>query len=199
MPCNLDQGGVILKTHIKLGLSTSVLLAGMCSALIVGNVMAESAAMPPPPEHYQSVDRVRMTQDRLEELKAKLELGDSQMPAWNAWSSKVIADVKELDKESSGMPRDWMEGQQEDLTIPERMAKQEDHLRNRIRWMQKRLTRLDAARKNTASFYAALTKDQKTIFDLFWECGFSEHRHPMGNFDRRDGQSMHERKGYGDK
>lgn len=178
--------------------STTVLLTGICSALLIaGNVRAESASMPAPPEHCQAVDRVQMLQNRLEALKAKLDLNDSQLSAWNAWTSKVIDDVKEFDKEAGNMPHGWMDAQQADLPTPERMTKQEERLRNRINWMQKRLTRLEAARKNTATFYSELSKDQKTIFDLFWNRDFLERHHPMGNFDHNYGWGMHERKGFG--
>lgn len=183
-----------MKSFTRLAFST-VLFA--CSALAAENAMADNAGVPPPPEHYRAFDRVQMTRGRLEDLKAKLNLGESQMPAWNAWSAEVVSDVKELDKEANGMHRDWREGRQKDLTIPERMERQEAHLRSRIGWMQKRLDLLEAGRKNTETFYAALTRDQRTIFDLFWEKNF-RRRHAMRDFGSKR-REMPEDRGPGGK
>ena len=164
-----------MNSFTKIGFSA--LICAVCFSPAIA-----AADSPAPPERYQDFDKVQMTRDRLDDLKAKLNLGDSQIPAWNAWSSRVISDVKELEKES--VPRDWMAGR-ENLTIPERMQRQEDHLRSRIAWLQERLKRLEAARRDTGTFYAALTRDQRTIFDLFWERVFPHPDH--GNFWKHHG------------
>jgi hypothetical protein len=54
-------------------------------------------------------------------------------------------------------------------TTNQKILRQEKRLQFHIDRLQIQFKRIEAARLNTESFYQLLSKDQQTIFDLFWE------------------------------
>ncbi|WP_318654558.1 Spy/CpxP family protein refolding chaperone [Pseudomonas sp. MWU13-2100] len=119
---------------------------------------------------HSEFDWIKHTQLTLDDLKGKLNLKPEQLPAWETWSSGVLADAKEQLHKGNGQsdkgsapPKALV-----DQTTPERMARGIERLRAQNQWMQAHLVRLDAAQVRTQTFYDSLAAEQKTIFDLFW-------------------------------
>jgi hypothetical protein len=141
-----------------------------CLLMLIGDV---AAGVFGPPSVSSNLDQyrdiTRFTETRLESLKGKLDLDDSQLPAWNTWSSGVLSDVKKQNMEDQKLVSDWQDEVPDNITTPEKIAHQEEHLRHHILRMQNQLNRLEGARVNTINFYSGLNKSQKTIFDLFWQ------------------------------
>jgi len=164
-----------LKTFKKYIISSAVL--STCMLMLMGDVIAGVSNMPPTPSgQHQYTDITHFTEARLQSLKEKLDLDPSQISAWNTWSSGVISDVKKQNMEDQKVVSDWMDEVPENTTTPEKLAHQEEHLRHHIMRMQNQLNRLEAARLNAITFYTALNKSQKTIFDLFWQESAFHHR-----------------------
>ena len=98
-----------------------------------------------------------------------MNLKPEQMSAWDTWSAGVQADAKEQlkkgndeDNGAGAMPS------RVNQTTPQRMARGIERLRAETQWMQAHLVRLDAAQVRTKTLYDTLSREQQTIFDLFW-------------------------------
>ena len=122
-----------------------------------------------PSDQNKYKDITHITEARLQSLKEKMDLDDSQLLAWNIWSSGVLSDVKKQNMEDQKVVSDWQDEVPDNITTPEKIAHQEEHLRQHILRMQNQLNRLETARVNTLTFYSALNKSQSIIFDLFWQ------------------------------
>jgi len=106
----------------------------------------------PGPQNWEA-QRAKMEERRLAELHTKLDLKPGQEPAWQAFVTGLQA--ARPAKKPHEKP-DWEK--METQTTPERL----DHMLARIEEMRSHLAQMDQAVK---TFYAALTKDQQTIFD----------------------------------
>ena len=111
---------------------------------------------------------VKITQDRVESLKKKLNLQPNQMGGWNLWSSVLLLDVKKQRIEDVKSFESLREPQSDLATTNQKILQQEKRLQFHIDRMQTQLKRIEVARLNTDTFYQTLSKDQQTIFDLFW-------------------------------
>jgi hypothetical protein len=70
------------------------------------------------------------------------------MPAWETWSSGVLADAHQQEKSNAADTESApAEKVLKDETTPERMAKGIERLRTQTNWMQAQLVRLDAPRR----------------------------------------------------
>ena len=151
-----------------------LLLAGLAAgtpALAAGANTGATVVATSDPCTYAANDRLSLLDDRLTTLKQKLALQASQEKAWKTWADTVRADVGKQSADECRINMKWWshaEDDNEDLATPDRMKRQESGLREEIAMMQGQLDRIEAAEKNTAPFYAALDRKQKTIFDLFW-------------------------------
>ena len=126
----------------------------------------------------QSPDVELMTQNKLNRLKEKLNLEASQQAKWNDWSAKVLSDVKLRKSEMQENMQRWSKNRDvpQDLTTPEKLDLQIKNLTEHINMMQNHLAKLKESKSNTIDFYASLNKNQKTIFDLYWDKA-NAHRH----------------------
>ena len=155
----------------------SIAILSASSMLLLGSASADTGNMPSAKSHEQHINIVHMVEVRLQNLKSKLNLESSQNDAWNAWSTEVISDVKKQHEEDQKLARDWTDNVSDNVSTPDKLAHQEEHLRHHIARMQNQLLCIEAARKNTTTFYAVLNKNQQTIFDLFWQED-TFHHHP---------------------
>jgi len=117
----------------------------------------------------QHANVLHVVEAKLQNLKPLLNLDSSQNSAWNTWSSEVIAEVKKQHEDDQQVSKDWGDDMSDNLSTPDKLAHQEEHLRHHIARMENQLLRIEAARKNTGAFYGVLNKNQQTIFDLFWK------------------------------
>ena len=150
----------------------------LCALLFAGSAVAEPKDGSPKVEnHCNRLDVVRFTQARLERLKTKLNLQPAQLAAWDQWSAHLIADVKKQQEDDIKLTQNWMDKEPDNLTTPEKIAHQEKHLQVHIAHLQNQLTRLEDAKVNVTTFYSNLSKDQQTIFDLYWQESAFNHAH----------------------
>lgn len=142
----------------------------LCFILTIGQTMADqkiNSAKSTNQNMYAEI--VQLTQARLENLKGNLNLQASETTAWNQWFSQVIAEVKKQHEADIKFSQSWLDNESDNPTTPEKLVQQETHLKAHITHMQNQLNRLEKARVNTINFYNMLSKDQQTIFDLFWQ------------------------------
>jgi len=128
-----------------------------------------------PKAQEQNVNVLHTVEAKLQNLKNLLNLDLSQNSAWNTWSSEVISEVKKQHEDDQKMSKDWVDDVSDNLSTPEKLAHQEEHLRYHIGRMENQLLRIESARKNTTAFYGTLNKNQQTIFDLFWKDSAFHH------------------------
>jgi hypothetical protein len=142
--------------------------------LLAGIALTASAALaqppPPPPadgpawgpggrhgEHDKGdweARREKMAERRFAELHAKLDIQPAQEAAWTAFVAELKAARPPRPPRPEGEKPEWNKPK----TTPEAM----DHMLAREEEMHASLVKMDAAVK---TFYAVLSKDQKTIFD----------------------------------
>ncbi|HEY5791057.1 MAG TPA: Spy/CpxP family protein refolding chaperone [Gammaproteobacteria bacterium] len=92
--------------------------------------------------------------DRLERMRAGLELSAEQEPAWQAFSAKL-----EAQREAMAEHRETMrESVQEGATAVELAER-------RVQWMGQRLAAMTELSEAVKSFYAQLTPEQQQRFD----------------------------------
>ena len=135
------------------------LLTLALSALLAGrNASAEqtdaAANVNPKPVSAEpkKCDRWEGKEKRLETLKADLKLNPNQEAAWNEWVSKIKGDRKDW-KDNRGHAESWA-----NLPAPERMEKMLAFSKEHIAKQEERLAA-------TKAFYAALSPEQRLIFD----------------------------------
>ena len=157
-------------------------------AMTAGMVHAQAEKAPPnsPAYGHPPIDFVQVAQKKIDELKVKLNLEPAQMSAWNAWAGKAIDHAKKRQEDMEKARKDWGSSKQENLTTPQRMEQQIDALGKQMERMQGRLSMLKESKAATDNLYAVLNKNQKTIFDLYWEKARLHPRHmgsmgPMGS------------------
>jgi ribosomal protein S15P/S13E len=152
--------------------------------MVISVVLCFTTILPaqPVPQHQhdprQAPDVELMTQNKLNRLKEKLNLEASQQSKWNDWSAKVMSEVKLRKSEMQENMQKWSKNNDvpQDLTTPEKLDLQIKNLTDHINMMQSHLNRLKESKANTLDFYASLNKNQKTIFDLYWDKA-NVHRH----------------------
>lgn len=141
----------------------ATLVAG---ALFCGVVGAQPVGMQHPV--FNPKEMVTHTQERLKELKAKLNLEANQQAAWDSWSAQVLEDIKKQASDDERFRKGFQSFPKKEMTTPERLDFQIKHTENQLEFLQGKLTSLQHAKANTLNFYNALNQNQKTIFDLFW-------------------------------
>lgn len=144
------------------------LFIGM-AALGCFQMPAQALPGPPGPPHgkWDPARLEKMHAERLEHRHKMLHLTAAQEPAWQAYTSKMAA------AKPSAPPR-RPEGGHQEMTSPERMEKMLAHFKEMESHLQAHLAA-------TKEFYAVLSPEQKTIFDL------TEHHGPPGGPHRRGG------------
>jgi hypothetical protein len=137
-------------------------------------ITAQPALPPMPPK--QDLDIESMIQTKLSHLKEKLNLESSQQVKWNAWSSKVLIEVKVRHAQMQDREKMWLQQENKEMTTPEKQDQQIQKVSEHIAMMQDHLGKLRDSKSSTLDFYSSLDKNQKTIFDLYWGSVNSRHR-----------------------
>jgi len=110
---------------------------------------------------YHRFDPVKHTQHRLDQLQGKLGIKESQKTAWQAYSDAALARAKERSARMQdfhakrGAPK-------QDLDTASKLDKAAERMRARADDLQK-------VAQDTRSLQQALTPEQQTIFDLYWQ------------------------------
>jgi len=148
---------------MKPSFGSVVVAAGFCLA---GTGFANAADTPKPAvaastqaPHHAARDPVAWAQKRLEDLGKKLNLTSAQKPAWTTYSSGILKRAQERAQEMEKW-RSADRTKQLDVSTPDRL----ERMAARMRTGAERLSQLA---NDTKTFYAALSREQKTIFDLY--------------------------------
>ena len=156
---------------MKASFVSVVVAAGLCLAGVGSANAADtqaSAASPGAHSHqFASRDPVARAQGRLDHLNKKLNLTAAQQPAWASFSSAML----KLAQERAQATEKWKSAdhsKRRDMSTPDRLEKMAD----RMRTGAERLSRLASG---TKTFYAELSPEQKTIFDLYAATGWRRH------------------------
>ena len=139
-------------------IAAGLCLAGMGSANAAGT-QASAASPGAHSHHFAFSDPVARAQGRLDHLNKKLNLTAAQQPAWAGFSSAML---KLAQERAQGM-ENWNSADRSklrDMSTPDRL----EGMAARMRTGAERLSRLAT---DTKIFYAELSPEQKTIFDLY--------------------------------
>jgi hypothetical protein len=134
-------------------LRRSLIAAGLAASLglaAIAQPQPQATAAPDVPQVEQRQDRMHKKVERkLGKLKEKLQISAAQEPAWTAWTGAIRpGPTMERPKRAEFAA----------LHTPERI--------DRIRALRaQRNAEMDKRLDATKSFYAALTADQKKVFD----------------------------------
>ncbi len=112
------------------------------------------------------MDPVAFANKRLSELKDKLDITQTEEPAWQIFADKVNAQAKATAALHEKMRAEM---KSPNLSTPDRMAKMAEYLRIRSQHMA-------AMADVTRAFYNALTPEQKAVFDKMHR-GRMQHKH----------------------
>lgn len=144
-----------LRSAVAIGLLAATGLVSAADKAPAGD--APSAKHAP----YHRHDPVKHTQVRLDRLEAKLNLNDSQRGAWQAYSEATLARAKDRSariedfRGKHGAPR-------QALDTASKLDKAAERMRARADELQK-------VAQETRALQQALTPEQQTIFDLYWQ------------------------------
>ncbi|MBC8006601.1 MAG: Spy/CpxP family protein refolding chaperone [Prolixibacteraceae bacterium] len=110
---------------------------------------------------HRQFDPVAHTQRNLDHLAKKLNLQEEQKTAWQTYAGSAIARAKERTVKM----QEWHSRKGEaraDADTATRLDRKAQAMRNRADELQK-------VAQETRVFEAALSPEQKTIFDLYWK------------------------------
>lgn len=148
---------------MKVSLSSVVVVAGFCLAGIgfANAADAQKAVVPAGMHapHHAARDPVAWAQKRLDNLSKKLNLTSAQQSAWSSYSSAILKRAQERGQEMEKR-RSADRSKQMEVSTPDRL----ESMAARMRTGAERLSQLA---NDTKTFYAALSREQKTIFDLY--------------------------------
>ncbi len=140
-----------------------VVAAGFCLA---GAGFANAADAPKAPvsasaqaPHHAARDPVARATERLDDLSKKLNLTSAQKPAWTNYRSAMLKRAQQRAQEMEKR-RSADRSAQKDVSTPDRL----EGMAARMRAGAERVSQLA---NDTKTFYAALSREQKTIFDLY--------------------------------
>ncbi len=109
--------------------------------------------------HHAARDPVARATKRLDDLSKKLNLTSAQNSAWTNYRSAMLKRAQERAQEmEKRRPAD--RSAQADVSTPDRL----ERIAARMRAGAERLSQLA---NDTKTFYAVLSREQKTIFDLY--------------------------------
>jgi hypothetical protein len=149
-------------------LRSSILAMSLLAASGFAAAADEAPNSPPPGKHAQHrhFDPVAHTQRNLDHLASKLNLKDEQKVAWQTYSDSAISRAKERTAKMQEMRSHKGEARAEAGTSAklDRMSQA----------MRERADKLQKIAQDTRALEAALTPDQKTIFDLYWKAQFHQ-------------------------
>ena len=135
--------------------------------------------------HERMAERVAKRQA---ELKAKLKITPAQEGAWTTFTAAMQPPAGGM----MGMRHDpKVKADMDKLTTPERIDKMQALRAERMKIMSAEMDKRGAA---TKAFYAALTSEQKAVFDAFAMRGGRHGGHGMGG--NHGGRGEHGRMGH---
>jgi hypothetical protein len=133
--------------------------------------------MPPSPQQMAA-----HAQKRLDKLERSLNLQPGQQAAWASYKSSALADMNDraakMQQRREQMQRDQASGATTTVSAPQRMEE-------RAKRMREHADALSRKAQQVQSLYAALTPEQRTIFDL--QMQKHGRRHALGFLSRRQG------------
>jgi len=149
-------------------LRSSILAMSLLAAPGFAAAADEASNSPPPAKHAQHrhVDPVAHTQRNLDNLAKKLNLKDDQKIAWQTYSDSAISRAKERSAKMQEM-RSHKGEARADAGTSAKLDRMSQVMRDRADKLQK-------IAQDTRVLEAALTPDQKTIFDLYWKSQFHQ-------------------------
>jgi periplasmic protein CpxP/Spy len=119
-------------------------------------------------------------QKRLDKLERSLNLQPGQQAAWASYKSSALADMNDraakMQQRREQMQRDQASGATSTVSAPQRMEE-------RAKRMREHADALSRKAQQVQSLYAALTPEQRTIFDL--QMQKHGRRHALGLMSRR--------------
>lgn len=134
--------------------------AGIAAIISLAGVGSAGAAAPPGNASMRAerIDPVVMAQKKLESLGKNLYLKPGQQNAWQTYVSAMTRMAREHTQERAGR---WQERQHrsEHISTPDRLDLMIERMRNGAEKLAK-------VAGETRTFYAQLSPEQKTIFDL---------------------------------
>jgi len=154
-----------MKLHLRKHLATCALLAGVGLA-----AQAQTAPGPAPQDpvahghRWDPAKRAERVQQRLADLKQKLQLAPGQEPAWTSFASAMQPPAQ--------MPRPDREALAR-MPTPDRL----DHLRA---LRERRNAEMDRRAEATKAFYGQLNAEQKKVFDAETARMFARGQHGKG-------------------
>ena len=107
--------------------------------------------------HYDPAQRAEKDMSGLEQ---KLNLTAEQKPAWDMYSGAVMARVQESTARMEEMQK--MRRELQDMDTASRLEQMSN-------WLRERADRLEKMAVDTRAFEQALTAEQRTTFDQFWQ------------------------------
>ena len=126
-------------------------MMNMMSGMPMTNMMGMMRMMGPGMTGMATIDRV---EGRIAFLRTELKIGEPQVSAWNAFADALRTNAKKLGEvRTSMMPRSGT-GQQQVLTMTERLDLQE-------RWLLARLEGTRTIKSAFSKLYETLSDDQK--------------------------------------
>ena len=156
---------------MKAYFSSVVIAAGLCLAGMgsanAADTQTTAVSAGAHSHHFVSRDPVARAQGRLDRLNKKLNLTPAQQSAWTNFSSEML----KLAQERAQAMEKWKSADHSklrDMSTPDRLERMAD----RMRTGAERLSRLAGG---TKTFYAELSPEQKTIFDLYAATGWRRH------------------------
>ena len=135
------------------GMAALVGLVGLAGAGSAGAAEPQAASM-----RAERLDPLAATQKQLDSLGKNLYLKPGQRNAWQAYVAAMMQLARERSQEMAGRWQDRMQGS-EHISTPDRLDRM-------IEQMRKGAERLAKVAGETRTFYAQLSPEQKTIFDL---------------------------------
>ena len=167
----------VLKPLLLAGLLATAGMAAFSQAPPADPMMGASAPMKHPGmRHHDRMGRMdpAKMQARMDkrnaELKAKLKITASQEGAWTAYTTAMKPPA------NMAQNHDAMRGEMQKLTTPERIEKMKAMRATRDAEMDKRS-------EAVKTLYAALTSEQKAVYDALHSGGMRGGRHGGGHAD----------------
>jgi len=124
---------------------------GMMGDMPMMNMMAMMRMMEMMGPGMPAIDRI---EGRIAFLRAELNITEAQASAWNSFADAMRTNAKKLAEVRASMMSQSDAGQQQALTMAERLDQQE-------RWLVARLEGTRALKSAVTNLYGALSEDQK--------------------------------------
>jgi periplasmic protein CpxP/Spy len=166
----------------------SISAVALAASVLLTAAPPSHAQTPPPAAAPQGLQRMPLSpqqmaahaQKRLDKLERSLNLQPGQQAAWASYKSSALADMNDraakMQQRREQMQRDQASGATTTVPAPQRMEERAKHMREHADALSRKAQQVQ-------SLYAALTPEQRTIFDL--QMQKHGRRHALGLMSRR--------------